>query len=246
MTDQRYLKRTIVKEKVESRFLPEGSRDLRVYLPPGYNELLSYPVVYCQDGEEFFNFGRIATIANQLILDDGVEPFIIVGVDVNKKLRSAEYSPDGDLFAGYTDFFGRELVPYIEEKYPIRRDPSERILAGDSLGGSVSFHLALAYPHLFQRVISFSGAFYPVSQSIAAETGRLEWLTMYMIVGLQETAFESDRGVFDFVAINREMKQILEEKGATLHYGEHDGNHVWGFWQKLIPEALKTFLGTEA
>jgi enterochelin esterase-like enzyme len=69
---------------------------------------------------------------------------------------------------------------------------------------------------------------------------------MYMIVGLQETAFESDRGVFDFVAINREMKRILEEKGATLHYGEHDGNHVWGFWQRFIPEALKTFLGTEA
>ena len=79
MTDSRYLKRTIVKEEIESRYLGE-KRTLRIYLPPGYNELLSYPVVYCQDGEEFFNFGRIATTANQIILDEGAEPFIIVGV----------------------------------------------------------------------------------------------------------------------------------------------------------------------
>lgn len=46
--------------------------------PPGYNEVLSYPVVYCQDGEEFFNFGRIATLAGQLIVEEDVEPFIIV------------------------------------------------------------------------------------------------------------------------------------------------------------------------
>lgn len=55
MTDSRYLKRTILKDEVDSRFLGE-TRTLRIYLPPGYNEILSYPVVYCQDGEEFFNF----------------------------------------------------------------------------------------------------------------------------------------------------------------------------------------------
>ncbi len=91
-----YLKRTIVKETVPSRYLPEGQRELRIFLPPGYNEILSYPVVYCQDGEDFFNFGRIATQANKLILEEDMEPFIIVGVDVDKQKRTAEYAPDGD------------------------------------------------------------------------------------------------------------------------------------------------------
>ncbi|HIW33819.1 MAG TPA: esterase family protein, partial [Candidatus Paenibacillus intestinavium] len=93
MTDARYLKRTILKSTVESNILPEGSRNLRVYLPPGYNEVLSYPVIYCQDGEDFFNFGRIATTAQELILDEGIEPFIIVGVDVDKSVRTSEYTP---------------------------------------------------------------------------------------------------------------------------------------------------------
>jgi len=61
MTEERYLKRTVLRETVASNYLQDGQRSLRVYLPPGYNELLSYPVVYCQDGEDFFNFGRIAT-----------------------------------------------------------------------------------------------------------------------------------------------------------------------------------------
>lgn len=245
MTDIRYLKRTIVKETVPSRHLPEGSRDLRIYLPPGYNEVLSYPAVYCQDGEDFFNFGRIATIANKMILDEGLEPFIIVGVEVDKSKRTAEYAADGELHAGYAAFFGEELIPFVEEKYPVRREPSQRILAGDSLGATVSFHIALAYPDLFQHIISLSGAYYPSSRSIASEAGDLGWLTMYMIVGLQETAYETDLGVYDFVAINREMKQILESKNATLHYSEHDGQHTWGFWQGMIPDGLKTFIASE-
>lgn len=245
MTDERYLKRTIVKETVPSRYLMEESRNLRIFLPPGYNELLSYPVVYCQDGEDFFNFGRIATTSTRLILDEGLEPFIIVGVDVDKKFRTEEYTPDGNRFEAYTNFFAEELIPFVEEKYAVRRDPEHRLLAGDSLGGSVSLHLALAYPHLFTRVMSLSGAFYGVSQNIISEAGDLSWLTIYMIVGLQEDAYETDRGVFDFVALNRNAKALMEHKQATIFYEEKDGKHQWGFWQKELDKALSYFIEIE-
>jgi len=242
VTDQRYFKRTVLKETVTSQFLPEGKRDLRIYLPPGYNEVLSYPVVYCQDGEDFFNFGRIATIANQYILDEGLDPFIIVGVDVDKKKRTAEYTPDGALHDDYVQFFAEELLPFIEARFPVRRDPADRVLAGDSLGGTVSLHIALRYPHLFNRIAAFSGAFYPQSQTIASLTTDCSQLTLFMIVGLQETDYQTDTGIYNFVELNRDMKEILEDRGATIHYGEHDGQHVWGFWQQHIPAALKTFL----
>ncbi|RCW50941.1 alpha/beta hydrolase [Paenibacillus prosopidis] len=245
MTDERYLKRTIVKESVPSSLLPEQSRNLRIFLPPGYNEVLSYPVVYCQDGEDFFNFGRIATTATRLILDEGLEPFIIVGVDVDKKLRTAEYAPDGDRHANYIRFFAEELLPFVEERYSVRREPEHRLLAGDSLGGSVSLHLALTYPHLFTRVMSLSGAYYGISQNIISAAGDLSWLTVYMIVGLQEDAYETDRGVFDFVALNRNAKALLELKQAILFYEEKDGKHQWGFWQKELGQALSYFIEVE-
>lgn len=241
MTDQRFMKRTIVKEEIQSRHLNEP-RTLRIYLPPGYNELLSYPVVYCQDGEEFFNFGRIATWANQLILEDDVEPFIIVGVEVNTRVRTEEYAPFGTRFDAYLACFAEEIIPYIEERFPVRRDKTERVLAGDSLGGSVSVHLALRYPELFSRVISLSGAFYEQSQHIITLETDLSWLNVFMIVGLQEDSYTTDTGVYNFVELNRATKQLLEERGATVHYEEKDGRHIWGFWQKELPAALKYFL----
>ncbi|GGG88242.1 alpha/beta hydrolase [Paenibacillus radicis (ex Gao et al. 2016)] len=245
MTDERYLKRTVLKETVASRYLPEGERNLRVYLPPGYNELLSYPVVYCQDGEDFFNFGRIATTANRLILDEGIEPFIIVGVDVDKTHRTSEYSPDGERHADYVRFFGEEMLPFIEAKYPVRRDPDQRVLAGDSLGGTVSFHLALTYPHLFKRIMSLSGAYYDRSREIMESQTDLGQLELYMIVGLQETAYETDHGTMNFVEINRHARKLLTERGAKLSYAEMNGMHQWGFWQQEIPDALMYFLEKE-
>ncbi len=241
MTDSRYLKRTILKEQIESRHLGE-SRTLRIYLPPGYNELLSYPVIYCQDGEEFFNFGRIATYANQLILDENIEPFIVVGVEVNTKIRTQEYAPFGNRFDAYTACFAEEIIPYIEEKYPVRRSADERVLAGDSLGGSVSVHIALRYPELFRRIISLSGAFYEQSQQLIAAESDLSALDVYMIVGLQETDFESDTGVYDFVQLNQDTRDLLLARGATVQYAEKDGKHLWGFWQKELPDAIKYFL----
>ncbi|WIV17806.1 alpha/beta hydrolase-fold protein [Paenibacillus polygoni] len=241
MTDSRYLKRTILKEEMFSSFLNE-TRYLRIYLPPGYNELLSYPVVYCQDGEEFFNFGRIATTANRLILDEGIEPFIIVGVEVNVKVRTQEYAPFGSLFDKYTSAFAEEVIPFIEAKYPVRRSKDERILAGDSLGGSVSLHLALMYPDLFSKVISMSGAFYEESQEIYAQANDLTWLEIWMIVGLQERDFEADTGVYDFVDLNRKTRKLLEDRGAAVTYAEKDGKHQWGFWQNELPDALTHFL----
>ncbi|UFJ42264.1 esterase family protein [Brevibacillus humidisoli] len=235
-----YLKRTIVKEEVPSRLL-NAFRPVKVYLPPGYNELLSYPVVYCQDGNDFFTMGRIATLTNQLILNEGMEPIIIVGVSVERSKRTSEYSAIGERNEAYKCFFVEELLPYIEQRYPVRQDPAARLLAGDSLGGTVSLHLALDYPTVFSRVLSLSGAFFqPTLERIQQETD-LSWLQLWMVVGLDETAVETHIGTFDFVDWNRRIKQVLVEKRADLAYVEDAGDHLWGFWQRMLPDGLRHF-----
>ncbi|QJD82570.1 alpha/beta hydrolase [Cohnella herbarum] len=243
MSDNPLYKRTIHKHEIPSELLPEGNRTIRVYLPPGFQQWISYPVVYCQDGEDFFNFGRIATHSQRLILEEDWEPFIIVGVDVDKKLRTSEYTPDGDRFSLYTRFFADELIPWVESHYPVRDVPGQRILIGDSLGGAVSLSLALAYPSLFNRIISLSGAYYETYIAQIDQASTLDHLTLWMLVGLQENEYTTDSGTYDFVALNREAVRRLEQKGAKLRYLEKDGEHKWGFWQNEIPEALAAFLG---
>lgn len=237
----RYYQRTVLKETVSSARLSED-RALRIYLPPGYNEVLSYPVIYCQDGEQFFNFGRLATLLTAGILDDGLEPAIAVGVDVRTAVRTSEYAPEGERHAAYMRFFAEELLPYIESRYPVRRTPQERIAAGDSLGGTVSLHLALAYPHLFSNVLSLSGAFFERTQRLIETSGDLSWLRIHMLIGLEETEVTTERGTFDFVAANRRTRDLLEGSGAKFTYEEKPGKHLWGFWQQELPAILRMFL----
>ena len=183
MSQEPYLKRTILKESLFSDRLGKD-RPLRIFLPPGYNELVTHRVVYCQ---ECFNFGRIATAATKLILDEGFEPFIIVGVDVDMPNRTEEYAPEGTRFHAYTDFFLHELIPYIESRYPVRTNPEDRILVGDSLGGTVSLHLSLIAPDFIQQVISLSGAFLSSSLRAVEAAGSLSHLRMFPLIGTEET-----------------------------------------------------------
>lgn len=246
MSDEKLYRRTIVKHEVPSAHLPEGRRSVRLYLPPGYREDLSYPVVYCQDGEDFFNFGRIATIAQKLILEDGWEPFVIAGVDVDKSQRTSEYMPGGDRHEAYVRFFVEELVPYVERAAAVRRAPEDRLLAGDSLGAAVSLSIALARPDLFTRILSLSGAYYDGSIAQIQAAADLSALAVWMTVGLQEHAYETDHGTFNFVQLNRLARRMLAGRGAFLDYREKDGEHKWGFWQSELPEALAAFLGPQA
>jgi enterochelin esterase-like enzyme len=243
MSDNPLFRRTIVRHDVPSRELPEGSRSIRVYLPPGYQAWISYPVVYCQDGEDFFNFGRIATQAQRLILEEGWDPFIIVGVDVDKTKRTSEYSPDGDRHEAYVRFFAEELIPWVESQYPVRDMPTDRILAGDSLGGTVSLSIALKYPNLSHQIISLSGAYYDAAIDELKQANDLSSLHLWMIVGLQEMAYETDRGIYNFVKLNRTAREWLLAKKAKVFYKEQDGEHKWGFWQQVLQEALGAFLG---
>lgn len=243
MSDPSNTRRTIIKHTTPSSHLPEGSRGSRVYLPPGYQETVTYPVVYCQDGEDFFNFGRIATIAQRLILEQDWEPFVVVGVEVDKNVRTSEYMPGGNRHPSYTRFFADELLPDIEKHFSVRRSPDQRLLAGDSLGAAACLSLALERPELFTRVLSLSGAYYESSRLQVNASRDLAGLSVWMIVGLQETAYETDIGTFDFVKLNREMKRRLEWKNARVIYAEKDGEHKWGFWQRELPDALAAFLG---
>lgn len=246
MEGESLYRRTVIRETVSSRLLPEGSRHIRVYLPPGYTERDRYAVVYCQDGEDFFNFGRIATIAQRLILEEIWAPFAVVGVDVDKRRRTEEYAPDGARHGIYVRFWEEELMPFVESRFAFRTDPQGRVLAGVSLGAAASLALALRRPRQFPNVMAFSGAFDEAVLRLIRAAEDLSALRVWMVVGTEETAFATERGTFDFVALNRKAREELEGKGAQVTYAEKPGGHKWGFWQQQLPAGLAAFLAPEA
>lgn len=233
--------RTLLKKSIFSSYLQQP-RQLRIYLPPGYQRENLYPVIYAQDGEQFFNFGRIATSLTKAILGQHCVPAIIVGIDVNLANRTAEYDPDGLSHHAYIQFFAEELIPWVQSAFPVSACSDDRILAGCSLGATVSLHLAFAYPNLFHKIISLSGAYRQLSRMACLAYSDCSWLEVYQLVGSQECAVHTERGCFDFLSDNRQMQACFTQQKTVLHYEEKDGAHTWGFWQQHLPDALQFFL----
>lgn len=235
-----FLKRTIKKENIYSTNL-QTEKKILIYLPPEYEETNLYPALFLHDGDDYFSLGRIATQANQLIYEQKIKPLIMIAIPVDKKLRSKEYSPIEERNRAHMQFMTTELLPYIEESYPIDRD--NLVVGGSSLGGTVSLHLALTYPSIWNKVLSQSGAFLPQTITELAIHKPLNWLTIYQSIGRKETAVSTHLGEINLVTRNQEVEKTLREFGAKLHYVEQDGDHTWGLWQPQLPDALSFFFG---
>jgi len=229
--------RVIEAHQIYSSQLTEN-RTVKVFLPSGYDPNLSYPVIYCHDGLEFFTHGRIATIAQQMMDQGQLQPLIIVGIAVKLSTRRDDYAPEGERVDAYMRFVVDEVLPFIEGRYAVRTDVDGRFMAGISLGAAVTLKLYLAYPQLFVQLILFSGAYYDVLQTEVAGLQELPGLSAYMVVGTEETAIETPQGCFDFFQLNQDMRARFEERGATVRYEQGVGKHIWGFWQSYMHSAL--------
>jgi enterochelin esterase-like enzyme len=238
------IKRTIVRETIQSQSLGTN-KEIHISLPPDYNQNQTYPLLILHDGPDYFNLGRIVTQANQLMVDGKIKQIVMVAVPVDKAVRTQEYSPIGERNQAHKEFIMNELLPFLEENYPVDLSTENLVIGGSSLGGTVSLHLALDYPEQVQNVLSQSGAFLEATKEQIQKTSSLSYLTIYQSIGLKETAVPTHMGTIDLVTRNREVYELLRKKNAHVYYIEEDGDHTWGFWQKELPRALGFFFGTE-
>ncbi|MDY0324409.1 MAG: alpha/beta hydrolase-fold protein, partial [Candidatus Carbobacillus sp.] len=182
---------------------------------------------------------RLATLAQSAIEQGTLPPFYIVSVDVDLPKRRAWYHPDGEEHEAYLLFFIEELLPNIEKHLPLPDRGMRRIVAGDSLGGTVSYELILRRPDLFQGLIGLS-TFFPeqLVTALKEKRTRLRHLRLFEYVGKGETAVETPLGTIDFVTQHRAVQTVLTPYLPYARFVEKDGVHTWGSWQKVLPEAL--------
>ena len=203
-----------------------NSRDIIVYLPPGYDTdgSMRYPVLYLQDGQNafdaatsFFASGErhLDEEAQELITQHQIEPLIIVGIYSLPGDRVAEFTPTRDPHinrGGQADLYGRMLVeemkPFIDATYRTIGDSAHTGLGGSSLGGLVTMHLGLRYPNVFGKLAITSPAAYWADEEIVQEVRSLKARTNQRIslsVGTDEPAA--------FLNPTRDLSQAIIEKG---------------------------------
>lgn len=234
------------------------SRDVLVYLPPGYD--LSndrYPVLYLQDGQNLFDpataFGGndwgVDIAADDLISQGLIQPLIIAGVYNTGVRRVSEYTPTRDPRSRkggkgdrYAQMMARELKPLLDQQYRTRRGPADTAVGGSSLGALVSLEAALLYPRVFGKAAVMSPSVWWDQRAIlgwvrrfrAANRPRL-WVDMGTCEGNSPEAIVNDA---------RLLRDTLVEcgwrEGQDLEYREYEGAcHNEGAWAARLPDVLR-------
>jgi predicted alpha/beta superfamily hydrolase len=144
--------------------------ELEVHLPASYAQSPGrrYPVLYVTDG--YWDFPTVVVSYDNMTYDRAIPEFIIVGIgyagrhlDYND-LRRWELTPvpltsPGGPSGHAADFLRslkEEIIPFVEHAY--RADPTQRVLAGSSLGGLFALYAMYTDPGLFQGYIAASPA----------------------------------------------------------------------------------------
>jgi enterochelin esterase family protein len=222
-----------------------STRTVWVYTPPDYDDSRRYPSVYFQDGGDYLEFGAAAAIFDNLIADGAIPPSIGVFIDPSREHgRVVDY----DLNADYSAFVCDELVPWINQRYATEAAAERRAIVGASFGGLIALFTAQRRPDIFGLVGSQSGF---VSRNDAAIIRTLADseplpLKIHLIIGTYETHVGPlDRGEAeaDFLAGNRSLRDLLEQRGYRYAYAEYHDGHAWALWRARLGDALSWLLG---
>ena len=217
--------------KLETFQLPTpggGVRKLTVYTPAGAKGPL--PSLYIHDGREYLERAQLARVAEDQVQAGRMTPTLLIFVDPLERRR--EY----DREEAFTREVVESIVPFVDARFPTRRDPAWRGVMGASMGGLISLHLGMTHPEVFGRVASQSGAFahHPeVRRQCASSPPQLKRL--YLDVGLYDLGFP---GLPTLLQANRRLSATLQGRVPSLFYREYPGGHSWTAWRDELPGLL--------
>lgn len=244
-----------------------------VYLPFDYNTSNRfYPVVYLlhgytDDQTGWIQFGEINSYADKAIAEGTIPPMIIIMPNAD----SSWYINSFDGKENYEDFFIKELMPAVENKYRIKAQKRFRGIAGLSMGGYGSLIYAMKYPNLFAAATPLSAAVLTDDELVNLPQNSWDntfarlygnnlsgkqrlnnaWYQNSILKIVENTPADTlkkvrywiDCGDDDFLTKGNCMLHIaLIDKKIPHEYRVRDGAHNWTYWRSGITDALQ-FIG---
>lgn len=234
-------KGTMEDKQLYSHYLKENMT-VTWYQPESFSPLYKYRICIMQDGNDYFQLGRIATLSDKLHGDESITNTIFVGIHYQDKLdRRRKYHPDGEQNEAYVQFLIREIVPLLDDIFPTLHMGKSRTLLGDSLAGTLALTTSIRYPNTFGQVIMQSPYVDDTVLEQVHAANNMHAIDIYHTIGTEETKVKTtDGNVSDFLQPNRKLHEMLKAKNVSYTYHEVDGEHNWKSWQKDLPRALTT------
>ena len=217
-----------------------------VYLPaslsndqrPTTNDL--YPVLYLQHGmwgneNDWTEKGNLVAIMDSLLRLGEVPEMVVVMPD-NCPSRPTSDEERNNAMSGAWERHFPEFMEEVESKYPVSSDPSQRALAGLSMGGFHTMHISHFLHGQFAYVGMFSPAIRPVSSAEVYDNWEEEVRVQLADEPLYWIGIGREDFLYDYV---REYRLWLEANHCEYTYYESAGGHTWDNWQDYIGRFLK-------
>ena len=252
---------------VSSKIFPGTERDYWVYVPKQYDPSKPATLMVFQDGGGYQSTNgsfRAPTVMDNLIAKK--EMPVTIGVFINpgnipaaeagqkgRSNRSYEYDSMGD---AYTRFLLEELLPEVEKKWILTKDPAGRCTVGISSGGIAAFTVAWERPDSFGKVISHIGSFtnirgghvYPAlirrnsgpapKELSEAEKSRWE-ARLKLRVFLQDGSNDLDNLHGNWPLSNKEMFAALKFSKIDCDFVLGDGGHSGKQGGAILPDTMR-------
>ncbi len=216
-------------------------RDCRVtlYLPARFRRTARYPLLVVHDGGDYLGYASAATVLDNLIHRFDVAETIVAFVYPGDRL--VEYADS----AAHARYLTAELVPRLEEEFPLAGVPSARCLMGASFGAVAALSTAYRYPAAYGSLLLQSGSFVFTDIGNNHRGGPafepvVKFVNRYRAAPrrVADRVFVSC-GVYEPLIIpNRSMVLTFEAAGMAVRYVEARDGHGWENWRDRLREGL--------
>ena len=227
----------LVEHELSSRAF-KAKRRFRVYEPARLRARRLYPLLVVHDGSDYLRFSDLKTVLDNLIHRLEVPPLVVALTDAGERLD--EY-PD---HPAHSSFLAEELVPYMEEAYPLRARPSARALMGASFGGVASLAAAWRRPGVFGRLLLQSGSFAFTDIGRHRRGPTFDPVVKFMNAFREAPGRPSEKvfmscGTYEsLIYENRSLVPVLQSTGMEVRYVEARDGHNWVNWRDRLREGL--------
>lgn len=228
-----------------------NKRNLRIYLPPSYEEnpAKRYPVLYMQDGQNLFDaktasFGvewRVDETINRLVATGVMDEVIVVGIDATPD-RIPEYTPccdpkyGGGRINAYDTFVTATVKLFVDRTYRTLPGKDSNAILGSSLGGLAAVAIAQRHPDLFAQAGAMSGSFWWNDGAAIAKPANKVPVRFYLDAGTR------DDGAGDAVKMRDAMLGKGYKEGTDLMFYSAEGaRHNEKSWSERVDKPLTWF-----
>jgi enterochelin esterase-like enzyme len=237
-----------------------STRRMQVYTPPGYEQgKEKYPVLYLLHGaggdeESWISRGRANYILDNLIAAKEAVPMIVVITNGNpdvvasplnrlKGERADVAGVGGMASLKFEESLVKDVIPFIEKNYRVKKDADNRALAGFSMGGYQTQNISNSNPGMFKYIgVMSMGLFSSFRNSNVSYDKEKHMAQLKALIAAKPKYYWIGIGKADFLySTVTKLRSLYDEIGLKYTYRETNGAHNWNEWRLYLSELAPNF-----